>query len=316
MSEAYAHPEDLKRLSTPMTQLQWRLEALGWDAYWGLLRGMSPEKASDFAGDLLRRIGPLTSTHKTMTRNLRLAFPDWPLERVRQSALDTWQCFGRTVGEMPHLARLFADPNHDRIVYEDVEALETLHASHQPAVLISGHFSNWEALNYAICKFLPRCRITYRALNNPFIDQRVWQSRRDMGVNLLAAKGESARDLMQALSKGDAVGLMNDQKFNAGTATKLFGHIAMTANGPVRLALKFNAPLVPVIMRRTAPARFRFSVYPPIALDRSAPREAAVEDGVHKVSAFIEAQVREDPSQWFWMHRRWPKEAWDAVGVR
>lgn len=315
MSDGYAHPEDLKRLATPGAKLLWRLEALGWDGYWGLMRLMSPEAASDFGARVLRTLGPLTSTHRTMTRNLRLAFPDWDPAKIKATALATWECFGRTVGEMPHLPRLLADPNTSRVAFEGVDILEEINAEHRAAVLISGHFSNWEALNYAICRFLPRCRITYRALNNPHIDKRVWQSRRAMGVNLLAAKGESARELILALRAGDPIGLMNDQKFNAGIATPFFGYTAMTATGPVRMALKFNAPLIPVIMRRTGPARFRFTVFPPIPLDASAPAEEALADGVRKVSAFIEAEVRRDPTQWFWMHRRWPKEAWHAAGV-
>ena len=34
-----------------------------------------------------------------------------------------------------------------------------------------------------------------------------------------------------------------------------------------------------------------------------------------RVNAFIEAQVRAEPGQWFWQHRRWPKEAWREAGV-
>jgi len=315
MSNTYAHPAELKRLATPPARLLWRVEEAAWVGHWALLRAMSPERASDFGAAALKALGPLTGTHRTMLRNLALAFPEWTVAERRRVAMQTWDCFGRTVGEMPHLDRLLKDPNAGRVAFEGVEQLEALNTSQRPAVLISGHFSNWEVMNYAICRFLPRCRITYRALNNPHIDRRIWELRRAMGVNLMAAKGEGARELMTALAKGEPVGLMNDQKFNAGTPAPFFGHTAMTANGPVRMALRFDAPLIPVLMRRTAPARVRFSVHPPIPLDPSLGKEEAVVDGVHKVNAFLEAQVRADPTQWFWMHRRWPREAWAAAGV-
>ena len=34
-----------------------------------------------------------------------------------------------------------------------------------------------------------------------------------------------------------------------------------------------------------------------------------------RVNQFMEARVREAPGQWFWSHRRWPKEAWTQAGV-
>ena len=30
------------------------------------------------------------------------------------------------------------------------------------------------------------------------------------------------------------------------------------------------------------------------------------------INAFIEARVREHPEEWFWTHKRWPKELYKA----
>ena len=44
--------------------------------------------------------------------------------------------------------------------------------------------------------------------------------------------------------------------------------------------------------------------------------EADIRRAVEQITAFLEAQVRAHPGQWFWQHRRWPKEAWRDAGVR
>ena len=35
----------------------------------------------------------------------------------------------------------------------------------------------------------------------------------------------------------------------------------------------------------------------------------------HGQFMFVEERIREAPDQWFWMHHRWPKEAWVEAGV-
>jgi KDO2-lipid IV(A) lauroyltransferase len=62
--------------------------------------------------------------------------------------------------------------------------------------------------------------------------------------------------------------------------------------------------------------RFHAKVHEPIPLDYDKPDdEANVVAGVRAVNAFMEARIREAPEQWFWVHRRWPKEAWVQAGV-
>jgi KDO2-lipid IV(A) lauroyltransferase len=57
-------------------------------------------------------------------------------------------------------------------------------------------------------------------------------------------------------------------------------------------------------------------VHEPIPLDYDKPDDdETVYAGVKRVNEFMEARIREAPEQWFWAHRRWPKEAWRKAGV-
>ncbi|MEL6258926.1 MAG: lysophospholipid acyltransferase family protein, partial [Pseudomonadota bacterium] len=149
----------------------------------------------------------------------------------------------------------------------------------------------------------------------PHIDRRLNQVRRDYGINVLAPKGVATRDLMRALGKGRPVALMNDQKFNEGLPIPFFGHEAMTAPGPSRLAVKYNVPIVLFTTRRTGPARFEVTVHPPIRPDKSLEPDNDVKRLVTEITKQIETEVRANPSQWFWVHKRWPKAAWRDAGL-
>jgi KDO2-lipid IV(A) lauroyltransferase len=151
--------------------------------------------------------------------------------------------------------------------------------------------------------------VTYRAANNPYVDQRIRESRARYGVKLFAPKGtEGARELMRAFARGESVALLNDQKFNGGVAAPFFGVTAHTAPGPSTFALKFGVPIVPMSVQRIGKARFRVIVHEPMVLADTGDRDADIAAGVRRINAFMEERVRERPHEWFWVHKRWPKE--------
>src|ERR1700753_3914445 len=90
-------------------------------------------------------------------------------------------------------------------------------------------------------------QIFYRATNNTLIDRRIVETRRRYGVNLFAPKGMSGtRELFRALDRGEAIALLNDQKFTGGVAAPFFGQLAHTAPAPSPFALQKGLPIVPI----------------------------------------------------------------------
>ena len=166
-----------------------------------------------------------------------------------------------------------------------------------------------EVMPAAIVQAGVTCQITYRAMNNPYVDASFRRSRFRYGVRLFAPKGgESARELIRALGRGECAALMNDQKFNGGLAAPLFGVTCYTAPGPSSFALRYNIPLQPMSVQRTRKARFKVVVHDAIHLENTGDRNADIAVGVGKVNAFIEDRVRARPAEWFWVHKRWPNE--------
>jgi KDO2-lipid IV(A) lauroyltransferase len=155
--------------------------------------------------------------------------------------------------------------------------------------------------------------MTYRPLNNWYVDRRILEQRIAYGRPDQAAKGiEGGMGLMRALKDGWAVAIMNDQKYNEGVAAPFFGRLVMTADGPARLARRFRCPLVPVSIRRLPGVRFRIEVEDPIPYDEDPDEDAAVARTVSAINARVERWIRTAPEQWFWVHRRWPKDVYRA----
>ncbi len=290
--------------------LIWMLEAALFDAVCWLARLFSVDSVSDCGAWVFRRIGPLTGAHRVAERNLRIAFPDAGDAEIKRLLQAQWTELGRSLSEIIILDRIVADTG--RLEIDGEASLAAIAAGAGPVVFISGHFSTFELMAAAIVRAGVPCQITYRAMNNPYVDARVRKNRFRYGVRLFAPKGlEGARELIRGLERGESVALMNDQKFNGGIAAPLFGLMAYTAPGPATFALRFGIPIVPMSVQRIGDAaRFRIIVHEPIELESTGDRAADIETGVRRINGFIEDRVRARPAEWFWVHRRWPNEVY------
>jgi KDO2-lipid IV(A) lauroyltransferase len=239
--------------------------------------------------------------------NLRIAFPNATDAEIAGLLDAQWAEFGRFLAEFLILDRIAADPG--RVVVEGLERLTAIAGGAGPVILISGHFSNFEVMAMAFSRAGVKCQVTYRALNNPYLDQRVVETRRDYGVKMFAPKGlQGARELFRAIARGESASFLNDQKFNGGVAAPFFGVMAHTAPGPSTYALHHAIPIQPMSVQRTRKARFKVIVHEPFRLADTGDREADIAAGVKRINAFMEDRIRERPTEWFWVHRRWPNE--------
>jgi len=285
--------------------VKWRLEALAYDIIGFIMRLFPFAWVSGFGACIVKLIGPITSKHRIAEVGLRTAFPEKSDAEIKSLLREQWNNTGRTLAEFPLTHRLKPFNKNSRV---EVVGLD-IFKRHAPAVIVTGHFANWEVMATVLTQSELPVRITYRKINNPHIDARVRKQREAYGTKFLVQKSthRGGRELLDALKNGESVALLNDQKFNTGLSIPFFGEPAMTAQGAVRLALKTGRPLLRMSVSRRK-AKFVVTFYEPIELINSGDRDADVHNGVTKVTQFIETRIRENPAQWFWVHRRWPKD--------
>lgn len=302
--------EDEKKVAV-LQDLNWRLQAMALKGLFAFLRLLGVERASAFGGKLLRVLGPLTGTHRTVMRNLHIAFPDMdPAERDRL-AVDQWEETGRTFAELAVMDRL--TPESGRIDIVGIERLHAVRDSGKPVVLISGHLANFEVMAAVIMAAGVPCQVTYRAANNPHVDALIRQSRERYGIKLFAPKGDGTRELMAGMKRGESIALLVDQKYSQGPEVEFFGQPVNASPGAARMALKFGTVMQPLSVVRLPGVRFRVTAHEPIAVPDTGDKAADVKAGVQAANRFVEDRVREHPVDWFWVHKRWPPQVYEAL---
>lgn len=277
-------------------RLSWLVEAFLARAALAVFAALPPAAASRLGARLARLFGPLLPAHRRGAANLRLAVPERAPEHpaILRAA---WANLGATVAELAHLDRL-------SIEIQGAEHLPTT----GPALLVSAHLANWEALPGALLTRGIAMGAIYRAPDNPRVAALLAQ-RRGHGLPMFPKGAAGARGALRFMAEGGILGLLADQKMNDGIAAPFFGHLAMTPAAPAALALRFRCPVVPGRVERLGPAHFRVTAEPPLPLPDSGDRAVDLAALTGAINARIEAWIRARPGEWLWFHRRWPKSA-------
>jgi KDO2-lipid IV(A) lauroyltransferase len=294
--------------------LVWRLEALAFDALAFVLGLLPIETTSAFGGWALQMLGPLTRQQNVVRTNLKIAFPDRDEAWLRAATRGVWDNVGRSFIELPFGQRIVADPTRLEIV--GAERLHRIRDSGRPAIFVSGHIGNWEMMGAAMLREGLDLMVGYRAANNPYVDERIRQARARFGVQRFARKDAgNMRRLLTALNQGVSLALLTDQRTEEGQPTPFFGKLAHTTPGAVRLALKKHVPLIPVTIQRLPGVRFRFTVHEPIPEPMTGDEAQDISLMLTQMNAVLEADIRQAPSQYFWVHRRWPKPTYERAAA-
>ena len=171
-------------------------------------------------------------------------------------------------------------------------------------VVAIGHFGNFE-LYARIQDERPdyHSATTYRALNQPVLNEMMQALRNTSGCQYYERRADGGR-LRAAMNRGGVMlGLLADQS-SRGLRAPFLGHDCNTGLGPAVLALRYQAELYSAICYRVGLAQWRVELGAPIATHEDGhPRSS--EAIMREVNLALEAAVRRDPANWFWVHRRW-----------
>jgi KDO2-lipid IV(A) lauroyltransferase len=172
------------------------------------------------------------------------------------------------------------------------------------AIVITGHFGNWEVLAATIARLGYDLSVIARDANDPDTANMINRSREMAGETVLPR--ESVRQMLRVLRDGEILGILPDQHTERGGIWLPFmGRLASTATGPATLAQRTGSAIVPGFARRTEDDGLDVYFLPPIDIPDTGNREADIRRGTEMVNEVLGEQISRYPEQWMWMHRRW-----------
>ncbi len=256
-----------------------------------------------------RRLGDLAwylipPRRRVVEINLGICFPEWDETERRAKAREHFRSAGMGIIETficwwssDHLVTRLAH-------YEGLENLQDALARGHGVILLSAHFTSLE-LGVRMSSLKANVTAMYRAPSNPVIDHIMRNSRERIVGKKVIPKNE-IRALIRALRKGEAVWYAPDQsarnKFSA--EIPFFGQPALTNLATNRLAKMSKAPVVPFFtLRREDGQGYRIIILP--ALENFPGEDEAAD--AERINRLIEDQIRQAPTQYFWLHKRFKR---------
>jgi len=219
-----------------------------------------------------------------------------------------YRALGMSVAEFLWLALAGSRAlGHVRVDAQSQDRWRRALAHGRGVVVAASHTGNWDLAACAIARDVALLVVTKR-LSVRWLD-RLWQSTRAArGVRLAEARGAIRRS-RDVLARGGAVAMMIDQvpdPSRRATATPFLGRMALVDRAPAALAASARVPLVVAAAARQ-PCGDHVLYVLDVFVPPDRPGRGWVEEASVSATRALDRFVRDHPTQWLWLHRRWKR---------
>lgn len=195
------------------------------------------------------------------------------------------------------------------IRYQGLENYWSAKARGCGVLIATGHIGNWELSAFAHALMTEPMHVVVRPLDNVRVDAAVEQHRR-MSGNRVIQKKDAARQILKALRKNEAVGILIDQNvgLSEGVFVPFFGRLACAGTAFARLANRSGAAVIPgyAVWSHTEQKYI-------LHFEREVEMTNNDEADTARIHSRLEAVIRQYPDQWLWIHRRWKTRPVDEL---
>lgn len=234
--------------------------------------------------------------------NLRHCFPEWTEQQRRKVLREHFYHMSMLLleyglywyGDVARLKKL--------VRYQDKHYLDEALAAGEKVILLYPHFTAFEAAVYALNQDVPLISV-YSHQKNKQMDEQILKGRHRYNNVFLIGRTEGLRAIIKKIKSSSAPFLyLPDQDFGRRESifVNFFGIPTATIAGLSRIAALTNAKVVPAIPTRESDGKVTLRFYP--QWDKF-PSKDIVAD-TQRMNDFIEARVREQPPQYYWLHKR------------
>ncbi|MBW3601177.1 MAG: phosphatidylinositol mannoside acyltransferase [Actinobacteria bacterium] len=270
-----------------------RAVALGWELGWEAARRLPEPVAYRVADTTARLAARRDQPGSLVRRNLsRVVGP----AAAEDLLADAYRSYGRYWVEAFRTADLGPEDLHRRTTTEGTDHLDRALDAGRGVVLLLAHHGSWDVGARWAETHGYHAAVVAEVLRPRRLFEKFVRLRESVGIDVepLSPGRDLVGTLAGVLERNHLVGLIADRDLTGrGPVVPFFGEDARLPAGPVVLAGRTGAAVLPVTTLQCPGRRWHARVLPPVDV-------AGVElvEGVRRVAGALEALVRLAPAQW------------------
>ena len=235
-------------------------------------------------------------------RNVELCLPELDEAARRRLVREHFQWLARSILERALL--WYAPPERLKTLIRVEGDVGLAERSERPVMWLVPHFVALDVAGVATPLFQRRMVASiYQAQSNKVFDEAMRRGRLRFGLGEIFARSERALPLVRAVKRGHAFFNLPDMDFGAKDAAfvPFFGVSAATLLAPARMARSLGMVVQPVLAEMLpGGAGYRVRFLPPWP---DFPGDDDVAAAI-RMNRWIEGEIRENPAQYLWVHKR------------
>ncbi|MDG1022484.1 MAG: lysophospholipid acyltransferase family protein [Flavobacteriaceae bacterium] len=236
--------------------------------------------------------------------NLKLAFPDYSDEKLSAIERKFYSHLCDLFLEIIKSMGMSKEEMIKRFHVKNIDVLTQFEKENRSVFLMCGHYASWEWMMSLGYHMKHKGYGIYKPISNPYFDNLIKKIRSRHDAYMISQR-KAAEEIkrMEDNDERGVFGFASDQSPRPKPLTywrSFMGIQVPVFTGAERMAREFNIPVVYAKMNRIKRGYYEVE----FKLLTATPNELPPNGITDTYTEWLEAQIKEDPSQYFWTHKR------------
>ncbi len=195
----------------------------------------------------------------------------------------------------------------DLVELTGLENVERALEQGKGAIILSAHVGNFSVMARLPSALGYDAAIVAERIQPAELFNYMARLRSAMGIRVIPPDSSMLRNVTSLLKRNGILLLAGDRDVSGlGHRVRFFGRETTLPAGPIMLAMRTGAPVLPAVTLRNREHRSTVWIGPPICLTQTGDRERDLECNMITAVQQLERMISIDPGQWAVLQRVWP----------